>query len=75
MLRRNVLQMVGKGAGSLRGPKNGNATRSLQMAANRAGAYSLRRPLVLRYSLSLPDVEELLDERGLQADHATVWKL
>src|SRR6202035_1884745 len=27
----------------------------------------------LRYSLSLRDVEELLDERGLQADHTTVW--
>jgi transposase, IS6 family len=29
----------------------------------------------LRYSLSLRDVEELLDERGLEADHTTVWKL
>src|ERR1700731_2528540 len=28
----------------------------------------------LRYSLSLRDVEELLDERGLQADHTTVWR-
>ena len=27
----------------------------------------------LRYSLWLRDVEELLDERGLQADHTTVW--
>jgi transposase, IS6 family len=28
----------------------------------------------LRYSLSLLDVEELLDKRGLQADHTTVWR-
>ena len=28
----------------------------------------------LRYSLSLRDVEELLDERGLGADHTTVWR-
>ena len=27
-----------------------------------------------RYSLSLRDVEELLQERGLQADHTTVWR-
>jgi transposase-like protein len=29
----------------------------------------------LRYSLSLRDVEELLEERGLHVDHTTVWKL
>jgi IS6 family transposase len=28
----------------------------------------------LRYSLSLRDVEELLRERGLEADHTTVWR-
>jgi transposase-like protein len=28
----------------------------------------------LRYSLSLRDVEELLAERGRQADHTTVWR-
>jgi len=28
----------------------------------------------LRYSLSLHDVEELLEERGLEADHTTVWR-
>src|ERR1700736_3531510 len=28
----------------------------------------------LRYSLSLRDVEELMEERGLQADHTTVWR-
>jgi transposase, IS6 family len=28
----------------------------------------------LRYSLSLRDVEELLEERGLDADHTTIWR-
>ena len=28
----------------------------------------------LRYSLSLRDVEELLEERGLKVDHTTVWR-
>src|SRR6202030_2185113 len=28
----------------------------------------------LRYSLSLRDVEELLEERGLEADHTTAWR-
>src|SRR5260370_29129344 len=28
----------------------------------------------LRYSLSLRDVEELLEDRGLEADHTTVWR-
>jgi len=65
----DVLQMAGGGAGN---PKNGNRTSNLQMAADRTGSYSLRRPLVLPIlSLSLRDVEELLDERGLQADHTT----
>ena len=28
----------------------------------------------LRHSLSLRDVEELLSERGLEADHTTIWR-
>jgi IS6 family transposase len=28
----------------------------------------------LRYSLSLRDVEELIAERGLAADHTTIWR-
>jgi IS6 family transposase len=28
----------------------------------------------LRYSLSLRDVEELLEERGVEADHTTIWR-
>jgi transposase, IS6 family len=29
----------------------------------------------LRFSLSYRDVEELLAERGLRADHVTVWRV
>jgi len=29
----------------------------------------------LRFSLSYRDVEELLAERGLHADHVTVWRV
>ena len=28
----------------------------------------------LRYSLSFRDVEELFSERGLEADHTTIWR-
>jgi transposase-like protein len=28
----------------------------------------------LRYSLSLRNVEELLEERGLHVDHTTIWR-
>ena len=28
----------------------------------------------LRFSLSYPDIEELLMERGLPADHTTIWR-
>jgi IS6 family transposase len=28
----------------------------------------------LRYSLSFRDVEEVLEERGLRADHTTAWR-
>src|SRR6516164_5862360 len=44
------------------------------MATDRAGGHSLRRSLVPRYSLSLRDVEEFLRERGLAADHTTMWR-
>ena len=28
----------------------------------------------LRYSLAFSDVEEFLGERGLEADHTTIWR-
>jgi hypothetical protein len=34
----------------------------------------LCRALYLRYSLSLRDVEEFLAERGMEADHTTIWR-
>ena len=44
------------------------------MAANRTGLILCAVRWYLRYSLSLRDVEELLEERGLEADHTTVWR-
>ena len=42
------------------------------MAADRTSLCAVR--WYLRYSLSLRDVEELLEERCLEADHTTVWR-
>ena len=39
------------------------------MAANRTALILCAVRWYLRYSLSLRDVEELLEERGLEADH------
>ena len=47
MVRMDVLQVAEVGTRSLKGPQNVNPTSDLQMAADRAGSYSLRRPLVL----------------------------
>jgi transposase-like protein len=44
------------------------------VAAHGARADFWCRALDLRYSLPLRDVEELLAERGLAADHATLWR-
>jgi len=44
------------------------------MATNRTGAYSVRGPLVPALFLVASDVEELLEERGLRADHTAVWR-
>ncbi len=44
------------------------------MAAEGAGTDSVCRRWYLRYSLSFRDVEELLAERGLAADHTTIWR-
>ena len=41
---------------------------------NRLRAKFLRSAWYLRFSLSYRDVEELLAERGLRADHVTVWR-
>jgi transposase-like protein len=32
------------------------------------------RALVLRYSLSYRDLEEIMAERGLSVDHVTIWR-
>jgi hypothetical protein len=48
--------------------------RSFQVAAIRTGGDPLGRRLDLRFSLSYRDVEELLADRGLHADHVTIWR-
>ena len=70
---KDVLQVAGVEAGSLKGTM-----------ATRPAIFKWRHtePVLilcavrwyLRYSLSLRDVEELLEERGLQANHTTVWR-
>ena len=58
----------------MKGTRNGNPTSELQAATERTGSDSLRGSMVLRYSLSYRDVEELVQERGLEADHPTIWR-
>ena len=63
-----MLQLSGLQAGAVKESWNGNPTRDLQMAADRTLFHPLCRPV-------LRDVEELLEERGLNVDHTTVSKL
>src|ERR1700736_6775670 len=48
--------------------------RSVQVEAIRTGSYPSGGWLVSAFSLSYRDVEELLADRGLHADHVTVWR-
>ena len=52
----------------------GDSTDDFQMAANRGPIILCAVGWYLRYLLSLRDVEELPEERGLAADHTTVWR-
>jgi transposase, IS6 family len=60
--------------GDVRESRNGNPTRDLQRAADRSRIHTSCGPWYLRYSLSLRDVEELPEERGLNVDHTTAWR-
>jgi len=70
-----VLQLSELLAGDVKESRNGNPTRDLQMAADRTRLIVCTVRWYLRYSLSLRDVEELLEERGLHVDHTTVWRV
>jgi transposase-like protein len=48
--------------------------RSIQMAAIEPEVILLAVAWYLRFFLSYRDVEELLADRGLHADHVTVWR-
>jgi transposase-like protein len=69
-----VLQLSGLLAGGVKESRNGNPTRDLQMRQTEPGLILCAVRWYLRYSLSLRDVEELLEERGLDVDHTTVWR-
>jgi hypothetical protein len=74
MVEEDVLQLSGLLAGDVKESRNDNPTRDLQMASDRSGLILCAVRWYLRYSLSLRDVEELLEERGLYVDHTTVWR-
>jgi len=70
-----VLQLCSHGViGWLDAPSGLFGLQSIQMASISAGVHPAARGCYLRFSLSYRDVEELLAERGLHADHVTVWR-
>ena len=48
--------------------------RTIQLAAIEPEMILVAVGWNLRFSLSYREIEELLDERGLRADHVTVWR-
>ena len=61
-------------SGDVKESRNGNPTRDLQVAADRTWHHPLFRSVVSSLFSLLRDVEELLEERGLDVDHTTVWR-
>jgi hypothetical protein len=62
----DVLQFSGLLAGDVKESRNDEPTRDLQTAADRSRPHTLCGPVVPSlFSLSLRDVEELVEERGL----------
>jgi hypothetical protein len=74
-MKKDGLQLSGLLAGGVKESRNDDPTRDLQSTGrpNLASSFCAVR-WYLRYSLSLRDVEELLEERGLNLDHTTVWR-
>jgi transposase, IS6 family len=70
----DVLQLSGLLAGGVKESGNDSPTRDLQMAADRTRPHTLCGPVVSSLFSFLRDVEELLEERGLDVDHTTVWR-
>jgi hypothetical protein len=67
-----VLQLEAEGL--IRSEIGKITTVNLQVAAERMGSHPHGGWLVLRFSLSYRDAEELLVERDLDTDHVTVWR-
>src|SRR5664279_770088 len=61
----------GRCAGDVKESRNDS---SIQWRQTEPGLILCAVRWYLRYSLSLRDVEELLEERGLNVDHTTVWR-
>jgi transposase, IS6 family len=75
LLAEAVLQLCGHTViGWPDAPSGFFGLRSIQMASFEPEVILLAVGWYLRFSLSYRDVEELLAERGLHADHVTVWR-
>ena len=70
----DVLQLSGLLAGDVKKSQNRNSTTIFKWRQTEPGLILCAVRWYLRYSLSLRDVEELLEERGLHVDHTTVWR-
>jgi transposase-like protein len=69
-----VLQLSRLLAGDVKESRNDNRPAIFKWRQTEPGLILCAVRWYLRYSLSLRDVEELLEERGLDVDHTTVWR-
>src|ERR1017187_2747459 len=70
----DVLQLSGRLAGDVKKNREMGARPAIfKWRQTEPGLILCAVRWYLRYSLSLRDVEELLEERGLDVDHTTVW--
>jgi hypothetical protein len=69
-----VLQRSGLLIGDVKESRDGTPTAIFKWRQTEPGFILCAVRWYLRYSLSLRDVEELLEERGLKVDHTTVWR-
>jgi len=69
-----VLRLSGLLAGDVKESRNDNRPAIFKWRQTEPGIILCAVRWYLRYSLSLRGVEELLEERGLNVDHTTVWR-
>ena len=68
-----MLQLLGLLADEVKESRDGNPTRDLQMAADPTRPHTLCGPVVSSLFSFAPRCRGLLEERGLNVDHTTVW--